>query len=244
MGVPTQKRLEPSAAPRAYRPRARTGFDPQVQGFAFPNSFPRGPLLRVGVGPLRFPVGDAARGVCGGMVFAAADVFHHGRAAPALERPPPPGSAAFRFLVRRAFASFDIPTGPLRYLWWMWLPDRGGAAPAARTLRNLRGVLDDIDSGRPSPVGLVRTRSWNPMDLGLHHQVLAYAYERGGAKLTFHVYDPNHPRRDDLRLQIHVAAAASGRPGAIRYIDGEAPVRGFFRTRYAPADPSPLFEAT
>ncbi len=42
-------------------------------------------------------------------------------------------------------------------------------------------------------LGLVCTRSANPLDLGENHQVLAYRMVRDGADVRVWVYDPNRP---------------------------------------------------
>jgi hypothetical protein len=49
-------------------------------------------------------------------------------------------------------------------------------------------IQDDIDAGRPSPLGLIQT---DDLDIGSNHQVLAYGYEKSGQKVKLYVYDPN-----------------------------------------------------
>src|SRR5438105_12370064 len=94
------------------------GFRPSSNGLGFSNAFPKGPLFRL----LGIPIGNASNGICGGMAFAARDLFEAGLRPPADTSPPAPGTPLFRYLVRRLFASFDLPLGPLRYLLWMMLP--------------------------------------------------------------------------------------------------------------------------
>lgn len=223
---------------------AVAGFLPSTSGLHFPNSFPQGPLLRVHLGLLRIPVGSAANGLCGGMAYAARDLFEAGVPPPPDRAPPAGGTTLFRYIVRRLFASFDLPLGPLKYLVWQWLPrgDRMGVRGLGwRTLRReWPAVKADIDAGRPSPLGLVRTRSVSPLQLGRNHQVLAYAYELEGStgRLAISVYDPNHPDDDAVVLALHTVDAGDG--AEIEYIGGELPVYGFFRTRYGAAVPPPL----
>jgi hypothetical protein len=170
------------------------------------------------------------------MVFAARDYFEADRSPPPDRAVPAPGTPLFRYLVRRLFASFNLPLGPLRYLWWMWLPagDRLGLRGRGRRTveEEWPKVRADLDAGRPSPLGLVRTRSLSPLDLGRNHQVLAYGYdlEEATGSLTVHVYDPNHP--DDDAVALRLALGDPARPVPITYLQGEAPVLGFFRTAY------------
>ncbi len=216
------------------------GFSPSLSGFGFVNSFPPGPVLALQVGRLRLGVGNAANGLCGGMVFAARDLFEAGMPPPAATAPPAGGSALFRYVVRRLFDSFDLPVGPARYMAWMVLPI-GDSRVRLRGLasRSVRGewprIKHDLDRGVLSPVGLVRVHSFNPLELGRNHQVLAYGYEVNelSGRVAIKVYDPNHPGADDLTLSFSL------KPGAdwdVSYIPGQLPVRGFFRTRFRPVD--------
>jgi hypothetical protein len=218
------------------------GFLPSRRGLHFPNRFPRAPVLELRLGPVGLPVGDAADGLCGGMVFAVRDLFEAGRLPPERRDPPPSGSPLFRYLVRRLFASFDLPWGPLRYLLWQALPTADGpfGLPGLwrRTARReWPKVRADLEAGRLSPLGLVRPRSLNPLVVGRNHQVLAYGYdldeERG--RVAVLVYDPNHPDEDGLALTLDL----TGRDLRIGYVPGEAPVRGFFRTPYRGVRPPP-----
>ena len=216
------------------------GFTPSVSGFRFANSFPHEPVLAVQLGGGRIGVGNAANGLCGGMVFAARDLFEAGFAPPPTTEPPASGSPLFRYVVRRLFHSFDLPVGPARYMAWMVLPTgdgrlgvRGLAFRSVR--REWPRIKRDLDRGVLSPVGLVRVSSVNPLELGRNHQVLAYGYdldERSRA-VALRVYDPNHPGADNLTLSFGLTPG----PGwGVAYIAGELPIRGFFRTRFRPAD--------
>jgi len=220
------------------------GFAPSTNGLHFANDFAAQPLFRLGVGRASLPIGNAADGLCGGMVFAARDLFQYRLPPPPDRTPPPRGTSLFRYLLGRLFASFNLPTGPLRYWLWQILPagDRFGLHGVA--WRTIRGhwprIRAELDSGRPSPLGVVRTRSVNPLDVGRNHQVLAYGYDLDETTdaLTIRVYDPNHPDDDDCLLLLSVADPTRATP--IGYLAGELPVRGFFRTRYRPKDPSAI----
>jgi hypothetical protein len=212
------------------------GFLPSTYALHFPNDFSAAPIFELGLGRARIPVGNAADGLCGGMVFASRDLFESGVVAPPDHAPPAKGAPLFRYLVRRLFASFDLPIGPLRYWFLMARPTGDGAVARGLTRRTIRRewpkIRADIDRGRLSALGLIRTRSLNPLSLGLNHQALAYGYEvdEQNGTVTVFVYDPNHPDQDSLSLTLHVSGSHRG----IEYVAGELPVRGFFRTPYRP----------
>ena len=206
------------------------GFLPSTAGLHFSNRFRPGPVLRIG----GIPIGNASKGMCGGMVFTVRDAFEGRIPQPKDREAPKEGTSLFRYLARRLFASFDLPGGPLRYMLWMALPEEdllfGIQGLRSRTLKGeWPKVRADIDQGSPSPLGLIRAHSLNPMDLARNHQVLAYAYsvEDGSSLLSLRVYDPNHPDDDSIRLVVPV-------DGPITYVPGEEPVRGFFRATYRP----------
>ncbi len=218
------------------------GFRPSTRAFHFSNHFPRAPVLGIplpGIG--RIPIGNAANGLCGGMAFAVRDLFTAGRPPPPDTEPPPYGSPLFRYLVRRLFDSFNLPIGPLRYFRCMTLPD--GDTPSTRGLswRTLVEewpiVREDIEHGLLSPLGLIRVRSPNPLQMGHNHQVLAYGYEvdETTEALRIAVYDPNYPDHD--RLPLSTSLADPTRPSPLVYPHGEI-FRGFFRTRYRARDVS------
>jgi hypothetical protein len=222
------------------------GFLPSTSGFRFANAFPKVPVRRIGIpGVISVPIGDASNGLCGGMAFAARDYFEAGRSPPALEQPPGSGGL-FDYLVRRLFDSFDLPVGPVRYLELMHplLPDgetfwsRLGIGPHGRAHRMLRlewpKVRADIHAGHPSPLGLVRVKSADPFELKRNHQVLAYGYDLAGSRLTLRLYDPNHPRADDVTLSLDIDDPTE--PTAIA-TSPAATVFSFFRVPYEPATP-------
>ena len=228
------------------------GFLPSVHGLRFANRFPPGPTLSfAGLDPRRLGFGDAAAGLCGGMALTTRDLFEAGVAAPLDPTPPENGSPRFRALVRRQVESLDWFRVPLRYLDLQALrpdPPTGLAALLGREpprvaalLHELLRIRAEIDAGHPVVVGLVRVSGGSPWKLTSNHQVLAYAYEiaGGGAgdTITIHVYDPNHPMRDDVTLEVGVATGADAdtRPWreriTMRQSTGE-PLLGFFRQPY------------
>jgi hypothetical protein len=107
-------------------------------------------------------------------------------------------------------------------------------------LREWPRIRREIDAGSPAVVGLVRTAGWSPWRLTTNHQVLAWAYEAREGAITIRVYDPNHPRRDDVTLEITLDATPAAGPGGgrpwrdrigLRQSTGE-PLLGFFRQPY------------
>lgn len=235
------------------------GFLPSTSAFRFTNSFAVQPLLRARAPALGWSLslGDASRGLCGGMIFAVRDLFEAGMSPPSDEAPPRHGSPLYAYLVRRLFDSFDLPRGVARYHALMRGPDatltvgqRLGVA--ARSLADeWPRIRLDLDAGRLSPLGLVTVRATDPRQLGLNHQVLAYAYDQAGTVVTLRVHDPNTPvdQADDVTVTFDLADAASitatatGRTIRPPRIDhsiaiGGRPVRAFFRTRYRWTDPS------
>jgi hypothetical protein len=222
------------------------GFTPAASGFHFPNRFAKEPVLVLSLWVIRLPIGDASRGLCGGMVFAARDLFDAGLPPPPVTEAPRRGTALFSYLVRRLFSSFDLLAGPLRYLLWMALPLRsflGIPGVAARTASAWARVRAELDQGRPAALGLVRARSLNPLTLARNHQVLAYGYDLDAdtGSLRIPVYDPNHyPDEDGPALELRLGQDRV--VGEIGYVQGERPVRGFFLTRYQRADPTSALE--
>ena len=121
------------------------------------------------------------------------------------------------------------------------LLSRLGLAPHGRAWRIVREewpkVRADVDAGRPSPLGLIRVKSNDPFDLKENHQVLAYGYDLNGTSLTLHLYDPNHPKQDDVSLSFSLADPYSTTP--IRSFPAGPRVFAFFRVPYTPSTPPP-----
>ena len=192
-GVDSRPMVDSNAVP---------GFLPSTNGLRFANSFPSGPDLHIG--PIG--IGDAARGLCGGMSWYVRERFEAGQAVPPETVAPANGSELFRALVRRQVLSLDWLRVPLRF-WWM------AALGAERALRRSHDaewprIRAEIDAGRLAMVGLVRQTGRNPLKLTSNHQVLAFAYEVNGDTVTLRLYDPNWPGRDDVDITIRAASAA------------------------------------
>jgi hypothetical protein len=221
-------------------------FVPARDGLAFSNTWPPAPGISLPTPFGRLGIGNAAAGLCGGMVFAALDYWHAGRRAPAAR--PAAGTPLYRFIVRRLIDSWHLPAGVLRYYLWMNLPD-GDSRPAVLAgrlrLRGLAGrttarqwplVRAAIDAGSPAVLGVVTVASARPGLLGHNHQVLACGYEQSGSAVTITVYDPNSGPDDDVRIMFDTAPGRQ--PTEFRHnLSIGWPVRGFFVTRYSPAVP-------
>lgn len=220
----------------------RTSFRPAEHGFPFGNWFPQGkPLWTFGAPLLRIRVGDASKGMCGGMVFAALDYQFAGRPVPG----DPAVPSLHAFLARRLWNSFRVPWGPARIFEWMGRPDtaqtRSGTHPTATvpyltTQREWPKVRATLDAGQAAPLMLILTSGRNPWAMGFNHQVLATGYDedRSTADVTLHIYDPNHPGDDDVALRFNMGNYDGRRIAHTR--DGET-VRGFFLNRHRPVRP-------
>lgn len=222
------------------------GFQPSRHGFRFANAWPSQPDLAIRlplVGSVK--VGDAADGLCGGMVYAVRDYYEAGVSPPPGPMPEA-GTLLYRYIVTRLFDSFDLPRGALTYYAWMNLPNgdqlvRGRPihGVAWRTvIRQWPRVRADIDAGHPSPLGLITVRSVNPRDLAKCHQALAYAYDLTGSMVTLRVYDPNtDPDGADNCVLVMDIGHPDQRTSTRHNLAIPHPIRGFFRTSYAPEVP-------
>jgi hypothetical protein len=223
-----------------------SGFLPSKHGFPFPNSYPPGtPVVTVPTPFGKLRIGDAGLGVCGGMAYAAVDLFRSGRPVP-----PEPSPEVFGYLCRRLLDSFDFPFGFLRYYAWQMRPDASRFLSGVRVLNGVSRltaveewpkVKAQLDAGSPAPLGLVKVRTYslNPWHLGKNHQVLAYGYALQGETAEVFVYDPNYPCDDGVSLRFDLTAPDAGRP-VVHSREGPS-VRGFFRTEYRWPGRDPAF---
>jgi hypothetical protein len=230
------------------------GFRPSSGAFHFQNSWPDEPLFTIELGVLKIPIGTAAGGLCGGMAFAVRDFRQAGVAMPIGSDCPAAGSPLYQYLVKRLWESWDVPLGPLKYLSLMDpdpagtllqklaqafgmvlpmvpVPQHGRASTMIR--EEWPKVKEDISRNRLSALGLVKILSDNPLDLGHHHQVLAYAYALKDDELTLRLYDPNWPDNDDIWLSLNISQPDQATP--VHYHSPAVPeetVYCFFRSNY------------
>jgi hypothetical protein len=183
--------------------KAVPGFLPSRHGFRFANSWPPGPARTIRLGRWRIPIGNTARGLCGGMVFAARDRFERGEDGSRETEPPARGTPLFEEIVDRQLASFFFLVVPFRF----WRAAAGSARARNRETADVAwpAIRAEIDAGRPAMIGLIRLATWNPL-APLGHQVVGFRYDETAASITLGVYDPNHPGDDTVEIRIHHAA--------------------------------------
>jgi hypothetical protein len=203
-----------------------TGFRPSKHGFGFPNTW-KDTLLGI----------LSSRGRCGGMVFAALDAFLADvpLAAEALARDlPAHDSPLARAIFRRQLESVVDGAGVnlAEFARFTYLPSAGPLGIGAATRHELLVLFDMLRSGRPAPLGMVSSLSLP--HIATNHQVLAYAADFGEGRVTVRIYDPNHARRDDVVLEVPLAA---DEPVVERYGQRVKVWRGFFIERYTPKSP-------
>lgn len=251
----------PQPAPQP-PPAGPCNFRPSRNGFKFTNFFTLPAGITVPLNHLGIPVGSGAYGLCGGMSFLAADYFSNGLAIPGTSTVPPIGTSLYNKLLGRQLDSLNLNidlsllvrtlglpgTGiltadfalPVVKFWvWMGLPDTGRGSIAEKTAAEVAIINPLMRRGKFAVLGLVLVnRSGSLTD---NHQVLAYCLtQRAPNDLVYSIYDPNHPGRDDIRIEVkiahgeatvfHVVGAGSAAP--IR-----KPVRGFFDMSYSPVRP-------
>ena len=163
-------------------------------GMPFANFWPKGAAIRV----QKRSVGRVYGGLCGGMCQLSRELWLAGEPIPADASPTNP--AFVDRLVAAQIESLGLPAGPMRYL-TLQMPPRNTARRKS-TAQALAAVRDDLEDGRPSCVGLLRTLSWSPGALSKHHVVLCYAMREDPDETILSVYDPNHPRNDRVRITV------------------------------------------
>ncbi|HEX7288493.1 MAG TPA: hypothetical protein VF532_20080 [Candidatus Angelobacter sp.] len=192
------------------------GFLPTTSALKFKNSWPHLPLITIPTPFGNINIGDTAFGLCGGMAYVARDLFESRALPPTQLFRPSATDPLFEFTVARFLDSMYL-AAVTRYYALMdpALPDHEtdlskiGLAPHGRAWVMINDawpkIRADIDGGHPSPIGLVLTKSLNPVDLGKNHVVLVYGYELIGTDLTLHIYDCNHELDDNRTISLSIA---------------------------------------
>ena len=224
------------------------GFLPSTRGLHFENFFPHEPTDTVDLpGGRKLAIGDAANGLCGGMAYTVRDYYEAGQPPPADTTAPAEGTPLFTYLVQRLMASFTLPLGIGRYIELMnpavpdhetWVTSHDLAVRSRAYVmvqQEWPKIRADIDAGHPVPLGLIKVKSLDVMDLGKNHQVLAYGYDLVGTDLSLRIYDPNYADNDNVTLSLSVADPAQ--PTPVTYSPPET-VYCFFRTAYTPCAPN------
>jgi len=223
--------------------RHLTGFVPSEHGFRFANAFPSVPGITIPTPFGKIKLGNASKGLCGGMVFCALDYYLAKHPIPAANKPPT-SDELFGRLVRRLLNSFNLPMGILNYYVLMQpgYPDGDEGrlsgnvfAPHGRAWQTIRvgwpAIKATLDSGQPCPLGLIRIKSAKLSDMGKNHQVLATGYDVMDDLLTLFIYDPNYPNRNNLTLSMSLASPEQATP--IKYSAvNDLPVFAFFPVKY------------
>lgn len=232
-------------------------FLPSTSGFLFANGDFATQGINLPVIALPPPldgieITNSSNGMCGGMIFAARDYWEAGLIPPATNKPPSQeNDLLFQYLRDRLYASWDVTRTGHDYFVFMSpaYPDTDQELLSSLGVtegRSFAMVMDEwpeikihIDNGEPTPVALVRIKSASPADVGHNHQVLAYGYEVNGANVTLHVYDPNYPNNDTVKLTFN--KERTDVPILVSYtIDGaedRTPVYCFFRINYERSTP-------
>ena len=198
-----------------------TGFRPSVNGFGFANTWDD---VLLGVVP--------SRGRCGGMVFAALDAWAAGEPldeAAMRSTLPPYDAPISRQIWHRQVDSVVVRAAAnlWQFVRFTYVPTAAGIG--IRTREDLLPLFDMLRSGRPAALGLVSAIV--PLQLATNHQVLAYAAEFGDERVLVHIYDPNHPRRDDVRLAVPLDPAQP----VMEHVGKRHTIwRGFFIEHYSP----------
>ena len=224
-------------------PRCR--FRSSAHGFKFVNSFTLPAAITVPLSRLRIPIGSGAYGLCGGMSLLAGDHFSFGVSIPTTPTVPPAGSALHTKLVARQLDSLNLnlsSVGPsfgapvLKFFDWMGRPDsRAANSTAALTTAELAKVMAALRLGRMVAIGLVLVNRSG--SLTENHQILVHcATRRSPSLVELHIYDPNFPLRDDVRIEVRTTG---GETVATEVIPGKPrrPIRGFFVMPFTPQRP-------
>jgi hypothetical protein len=212
-------------------------FAPSTDGFHFANAWPPGPTVTLGpLDPRMVGVGDAANGLCGGMVYTVADLHAAHVPVPADREPFANGSPRFNAIVRRQVESLYYMTVPIRFYLRMALGGSFGGDRARATYeREWPVARAALDRGELVPIGLIRSSAKNPYQLTKNHQVITWGYAEDGRGVTLRLYDPNWPDRDDVTATLVLDAAL--RPTYLEQSTGEA-LLGWFVLPYSPRDPT------
>ncbi|MEU7691688.1 NBR1-Ig-like domain-containing protein [Microbispora hainanensis] len=232
-----------------FGPAAVPGFLPSTRAPRFGNRpWPQGTALQIsihGLPPVSIDVTEM--GLCGGMSFLARDIHESGT--PQLKGT---DSSAIpvplaQHILTRLVHSFDGPGVVARWLADTQALDHDaivwGSGLFRRSYNEIPGIIQDIDNGVLSPIGLVLTHSYAPWDVFKNHVVLVWGYERHGDLLTLRTYDCNFPGHDDIVIQMDMSSPTPAKTITTNGTHGpnSGQIRGFFRLPYRHVDPAPAY---
>ena len=230
-------------------------FTPTVNGLHFPNAFPPDPIASFKLGDIAtLSIGNASKGLCGGMAYAVRDLHEFKVAPPPGKDPPHQGDATFDYIVGRQIDSIDHGIVPLRFFKLMdpgrpahesllaeilgWL--RIDRHSRTWTMVNIEwpAIRKELDGGQLSILGLVKVIGRDVAQLATNHQVVAYGYDLEGTVVTLRIYDPNHADDEGVTLSFDAADPRADISPTWSKL-GEQ-VYCFFRAPYDKHDPTPF----
>lgn len=230
-------------------------FIPSVHGFKFVNRFP-GYFLPFSLPDFLTPRKVASKyGLCGGMCAAAYDYALAGRVIPQQADVPHRGTRLQRYLFRRQIDSLGgAGQEVIKVAQWTSMPEDTLLGTHARTAHELASIRQKLDDRNPVVLALIYEHASSLGELSRlifnNHQVLAYAsQEKATGEITFQVYDPNLPGRDNVVIQsqpvlVGEVTSSSGLQPVMgikstQLVGGEfyRHVRGFFAMTYMPEKP-------
>ncbi|QNI30996.1 hypothetical protein H7849_18030 [Alloacidobacterium dinghuense] len=223
-------------------------FLPSINGVQFGNSWPNIPDYTLSLLGQNISIGNASNGLCGGMVFAVADLFNAGLLPPRTGPVNPAGgTSAFNYIVARLTNSFDY-DDVNQYLSWIQMSDHDTLIAHGLAWHEINEewpkIKADLDRNLLSPLGLVHGQEpptigvlTGLQDLGMCHQVLAWGYDLNGTNLSIFIYDPDNPGVDNATIALDIGNPAHTTPIAVSNWPSGT-YRGFFHTHYQFHDPS------
>lgn len=215
-------------------------FLPSRNGLHFTNSWPSEPNYTINILGQNVTLGNASKGLCGGMAYTVNDLYQARLLPPPETVNPAEGTPLFNYIVARLTNSFDE-ADVTHYLSWIQMNDGdtlfGHGLAWHEINEEWPAIKQDLDSGRPSALGLVSGRQ-PPLvgfltgiaNLGACHQVLAWGYDLNGSNLTIHVYDPDY-LGDNNTITLNIGNPAQATPLTMSN-NPPGHFRGFFRTHY------------
>lgn len=228
-----------------------TKFERQAHGFGFVNRFPGLPLPTNTIEALSIDEdADEAHtihGLCGGMCFASLDYFFAGFPAPDYKEAPQPGTPMYRYLYGRQQASLGFAyRHVLRYLHNMIISKSGAQNLSYDQWQILKR---NLETEKPSVLGLIFSAARRSMLLWHNHQVLAYSYvESEPDTYAITVYDPNYLFGRNTIIEIKEFTLRSGLKGvaASLIVEGAAPkpIHSFFIVPYRVQAPPKALKAS
>lgn len=190
------------------------GFSIQDYGFKFPNRFENSPFF---IGPVE--VGNANKGLCGGMAAAAACYYKYRVKVPEDKIPPSHEHKPelLEYLKRAQWSTvMSTPAGLLNYA---ACTIEGSQADRKSVCETLPIIKNRIAKNEPCLLALIRAKM-TIFEIGKniftgkrdevlrsftqHHQVLAYAYQQQADQIILSVYDPAQPSDDNIKLLLRM----------------------------------------